>query len=171
MDNPHSTFTGGRQISFAGACVMSVIFLAVGSAMLFYACKFYARERAFLAHATHTQGTIVTFVQREGSHQSIDYSPVFTFADSTGQVRRVTSATSNGRPAYAVGATVPVLYDPERPEQAQLDTFASAWELVLVLGGFGAATLLGSILGWRHALRRRRNDKELPRDPTILSAS
>jgi Protein of unknown function (DUF3592) len=46
-----------------------------------------------------------------------------------------------GPPDYAVGDSVAILYDPEQPEEIQVDTWMNRWLWALVMGVMAAAFL------------------------------
>lgn len=47
--------------------------------------------------------------------------------------------------APAIGSKVSVLYRPESPDQAQIDSFTERWLFPLVFGGVGSLILLGAL--------------------------
>jgi hypothetical protein len=95
----------------------------------------------------------------------IFYHPVIRFVTARGQhVTFQATQGSESRPAYQIGQSVGILYNPQHPEDARLDTWFSRWGpvdnllfgfLFLLLGILGsqAARLDALIATWR---RRRR---------------
>jgi len=72
------------------------------------------------------------------------YFPLIEFTARDGSVVRFQSGSGSGRPAYVVGAQVPVRYDPSQPDQARVDSFGELWRgsiLMAILGSlFWGAT-------------------------------
>jgi len=80
--------------------------------------------------------------------------PVVKFRTKDGEVVEFESPYGQNPPAYRVGQRVPVLYDPDRPEAAAIQSFVSPWLWCLVTGLLGvtltccaspAALLVGAL--------------------------
>ena len=96
-----------------------------------------------------------------GIHESDDtYAPVFVFHDRSGTEYRVTETFASSSMSYKAGDTVEVLYRPQWPQYACINSFKFLWGGPLlglsVSGVFGLAGIhclrggsrLGSFLGW-----------------------
>ncbi|PWR22589.1 DUF3592 domain-containing protein [Zavarzinia aquatilis] len=82
------------------------------------------------------------------------YCPVVGFSTRDGRWIELTSSTCAQPPAYAIGESVEVDYDPAAPEMAAFGGFFTRHLLSLVFGGIGAIfTVLGVVI---LALVRRR---------------
>lgn len=108
------------------------IFLAVMSGVLL-TVHFYSKQQdeAFLKTAHTATGTVLSLEQTTqtqtfgsgASRHSVStlvYSPIVSFTDFNGKTVTFTSGAASNPPAYAVGQTVAVLYDPAQPLNAQL---------------------------------------------------
>jgi hypothetical protein len=119
------------------------IFLAIGLVLLGGAGFAAWSEIQFLAVAVETDGRVEELrasTSRDSNRQvSTTYAAVFTFALPDGRVVRAVSRTSSDPPCCEVGEVVRVLYDPERPERAQVADFLSSWLVTLILGTLGVA--------------------------------
>ena len=101
------------------------------------------RTAAVLARAAHAEGTIAN----NDAHPLIR----FTTADGT-----VVTFRQNGGISRAVGAAVPVAYDPADPAgTAEADTLFAAWGEVMGLAWIGLGFTLFPFFGVRAALGRR----------------
>lgn len=58
---------------------------------------------------------------------------------------QVRGAISSKPPAFTVGDKVTVLYNPDKPGDAQIDSFVERWLFLLIFGGLGAVFAL---IGW-----------------------
>jgi hypothetical protein len=110
--------------------IVGIIFAALGLGMLIGTFFWYRNTRSFLAEATRTEGTVIDLV---GSH----YRPIVHFTDRHGQEIEFTSSTGSNPPAYSIGQKVEVLYRPNEPQTAAIDSFFSLWGVSVILGGLG----------------------------------
>lgn len=134
--------------------VLPVIFLLVGTGLLTIAARQAARTRAFLETAKEAPGEVVA-LEEEPAMEAGDprtYRPVVSFTPGGGAQLRFSALAHSNPPAYTLGASVRVLYDPGRPFEARIRSFRELWMAPLLLGalggvftGLGAAILLGCI--------------------------
>jgi hypothetical protein len=118
-------------------------FLAIAVIDLTITFFIYRHEHSFVQSASRAQATITKMVERQsGSDHSTAYYPVFTFQDSKGQPQEVYSSSGQYPPAYKVGDTVSVLYQPDKPANAEIDSFVGLWIWSLTLGAFGLFELV-----------------------------
>jgi hypothetical protein len=75
--------------------------------------------------------------QQPGADERETYAPVIVFITDSGQKVRFTSLASSYPPRYAVGDSVPVLYEANRPDQARIRSFHDLWFMPSLLGGLG----------------------------------
>ena len=120
---------------------MPPIFAAVGGLTL--ACGLvigFGRLR-LVRSGVMTQGTVTEMEE----HPSGPHSPIVSFTPSgdavtaDGRVVRFRTGNFRGGEDYQVGQAVPVLYDPNNPEQASIATKKQIWgaPVLLILGGLG----------------------------------
>ena len=131
--------------------LITVIFGAVGVAMLALAGFLLVSELSFRREAVQTTGTVV----------DLEYSgktarPVFEYRDAGGTTHRATGRVGSKPPAFDRGETVTVLYRAEDPSKARIAAFAESWLAATILGGFGAvfSAVGGGFLA--HMIRKRR---------------
>jgi hypothetical protein len=142
-----------------------LVFLTIGAIFLSCAGVSASHTRDFHATALQAQGTVVGYKTTQ-SDDGIGYYPTIEFTalrtapgDSLeyriDEGRKVTFTASVGRGSmtYGIGASVPVSYLPEAPEEARLDSFAQNWLLACVLGGFGLVFSGAGIVIMRGARR------------------
>lgn len=131
------------------------LFAAIGIGMLVGEGFYVRQEWSFVERAQKAQG-IVTNIETHvssGSRRSTTYAPHVKFTLPDGSVHEFTSGMSSSRSPYAVGQPVKVLYDPAKPEEAEIDSWLAIWGGPGILGILGIAfTAVGVgslVLGWR----------------------
>jgi hypothetical protein len=121
-------------IAISGIGVVGLVLLVIGFVS-------FRRQLDFLRGAVSTSGTIV---EPRGSGGR----PVFEFADRREHVHRVRGRVSHSHGSYHRGEKVKVLYRPENPESAQLDSFFECWFMPLFLCSMGTFFIgIGSVIG------------------------
>jgi len=133
--------------------VLPLIFLLVGVGLLTAATRYWIRTRAFLGTAAETVGEVVALEEEPPSEAGDPqtYRPVVSFPIGPSQWVSFASLAHSNPPEYEVGASVRVLYDPARPQDARIRSFTSLWLPLAVLGGLGLIfTALGTglLLGY-----------------------
>jgi len=137
-------------------------FLALSICMLAGAILLYTNTNAFLKDAVQAEGT-VTEVVRSYWDGSTTYQPVVRFRTQQGKEIEFTSSSSTSkRPGYSTGQTVEVLYRPNAPQIAEINSFLLLWGgsiLWGLLGSsfsiFGATILIGSMLKGRKGRKEK----------------
>ena len=89
---------------------------------------FLARTIVFLRGAARTQGRVVSLEHHPGENGAT-YKPVVEYVRPDGQRQQFREQIASGNPRVKVGDTVPVRFDPERPEHARIDRPLSLWGL------------------------------------------
>jgi hypothetical protein len=101
----------------AGALIASAsICLVISLASLFYSWH-------FVRIAAHAHGRIVRMIEHKDKDEETVYFPVFSFRDAQGEDQTVHSSSGSFPPAYEVGDTVSVLYNPNDPSNAKINSF------------------------------------------------
>jgi hypothetical protein len=107
----------------------------------------YRSERRYLSTALRTTA-VVQSLRAERMERSTVYFPIISFTTVAG-VPVTTESKTSRTSGYPIGQTLPVIYDPDHPDNVEIDAFWSRWLIVigasfaaLVLFGIGAAALL-----------------------------
>ena len=100
-----------------------------------------------------TTGNVVRLEESNSSEGGCCvYSPVIEFV-AGGQTYSFESGNASSPPAYQVGEEVPVLYDPAKPETAQINSFFERWLFpILIIPAMILAALIVNffmIRAWR----------------------
>ena len=141
-----------KKVAFFGA-----IFLAVSLTMLGIAGFLVWKTSRFLDRAVSTQGTITALVPVIRPNQRRTYAAQFSFTTPAKQAVTITSTSSSNPPEFEVGESVAVLYLPNNPADARIDSFFQLWGASSIVGGIGTVFLaisLGMILYLRNLTRR-----------------
>jgi hypothetical protein len=101
---------------------------------------FFGQTRGMLGRSLRAEGVVVRVEQDRA------FVPVVEFTTEAGERVEFWNPVGSSTPTYAPGDQVPVLYDPQRPEHAQITSFLSLWLAPLVLGSIGAVMLFLSLL-------------------------
>lgn len=133
--------------------VLPRIFAGVGALLLAIALWLYAREQAFVASASHATGTVVSLSLDHNDNGSSVYYPSVTFQTARGDSITVRSRVGSNPPAWRVGESAEVLYDPADPQAARLAGFFQLHTGSFVVGILGM--VFGAIGGiWLAVVRR-----------------
>ncbi|MBW8688000.1 DUF3592 domain-containing protein [Chitinophaga rhizophila] len=133
------------------------IFLAVGFILLLVAGFLTYNTKKFERTALKANGRVVDLVENRnssGGKSSRTYSPVVIYTDDKGVEHRYIASFSSNPPAYEVGETVVIYYDPWDPDNAAIAGWGSYLGAIIV-GGIGLLFTLIS-LGF-HAVRKIRH--------------
>jgi hypothetical protein len=112
--------------------------LAVGLFILCGSLFFANQTLTFVRASLKTQGTVVRLRKVNGRKRQANYAPVFAFTDAAGHSFTVNSHSVSNPPSYSIGDTVPVLYQPDDPQHATIDSFVELWLWALIGGSIGA---------------------------------
>ena len=109
------------------------VWLSIGIAMLLAGSFFTIRTVAFLHTAKHAQGTIIS---RDPNWGSCRFLITVEF-NGGGKIIRFRECAHIYAFRFPLGQAVPVLYNPEHPDQAMIDSVWrvwSVWGLFIPLG-------------------------------------
>lgn len=136
--------------------IIAVVFALIGIAALIGAGALYFNSRAFIDTAETATGTVTELV-RSRSSDSTTYAPVVSFVATDGEQYSFTHNISRNPPAYSQGEQVPVLYPPDNPNRARIESAFSLWGGALIVGALGAVfALIGGGLALVPFLSRRK---------------
>ena len=136
--------------------IVLLVFIAVGIGMLYLAFSLHVKTNHFLTVAQLTDGKVIRLVTKR-SQNSNSYSPEVEFTSDDGQLISFVSSSSSNPPSYSVGEQVSVLYDPQSPYTAQINSFFSLRLGEIISGVMGLCfTLSFSYLLVRTMKRQQR---------------
>jgi hypothetical protein len=114
------------------------VFVLAGALLIGLGVREFVTTQRFLAKASTADGVVVRVDKvvdyqwvgsgDERTYEKVTaYYPVVRFVTASGQVVQYTDDVGEDPPAYRVGDSVRVLYDPANPQKARLDTWSSRW--------------------------------------------
>lgn len=112
------------------------IFAGVGAIFLALGLVFLHHTRTFLATAATAPGEVIALERRGGYH------PVVQFQLPDGEPMRFAGQVGSTPPAYQVGQSVEVLYNPEQPRSARIRSFLELWFVATLFTSMGGLFLL-----------------------------
>jgi hypothetical protein len=126
------------------------LLLSIIAGGLLMAAAFFAQQTlSYQQEAQRVTGMVVRMQQdsRSGAKPVVGY-----LVDD--RHYEVVAGVSQSPPAYHIGEEVELMYLPDNPGDARIDSFMENWFMTLMLGGFGALTLFGSLFAWLTWLKR-----------------
>lgn len=98
----------------------------------------------FSTNGEEVQGTVVR-LESSTSDGSTTYSPVYSYTVN-GQKYEYESVNSSNPPAHEVGEQVTLLYDPDHPDKARVNSFFELWLLPIIICPVSIGMLVLSIV-------------------------
>ena len=112
----------------------------LGAVMLVAAVLWALYQWSFRSNARRAEGLVVDVAVETDARHSRLYHPVVEFTDHRGELVRFKEGVAvTGSALFDKGERVTVLYMPENPSQAQIDTFSSNWLGPILTVLFGLA--------------------------------
>lgn len=113
-----------------------LIFYGVGVVCLAAAVIIYISTSRFLALAQHAQGKVIEYRRDVDEDNGVVYFPIVEFSAGNELYTFESGTGSSSRP-YQKGDAVAVLYHPDNPEKAEIESFWAQWLGVMICGLIG----------------------------------
>ncbi len=127
---------------------MGLLFAGIGGA-------FYLADQALEAKGGRANGTVIALNRHRDSDGDTMYQPEVEFRDRNGTQHRFVSSISSSSPGVSRGESVGVIYDPDAPGDAKIDSFMQRYFFPLMFGGIGSVfALIGTGFLWSYWRRR-----------------
>ncbi|MEO9462084.1 MAG: DUF3592 domain-containing protein [Marinomonas sp.] len=137
------------------------IFFTLGIVFSCTGAAFYYNDRQLEAKVGQASGIVIALNRHRDTEGTIMYRPEVEFRDQQGTLHRFTSDVSSSSPGVALGGPVDVIYDPDAPGDAGIDSFMYRYFLLLIFAGMGGLfALIGGAMLLSH-LRRKRTIEHL----------
>jgi hypothetical protein len=139
------------------APAVKVLFVTIGVFAMVVGLGWFGYSAFLVARSRSADGVVV-------GHEAVDssvsaglgdrhdvYAPVVSFKTAEGRAVQFTSSEFVARTQYPLGRAVRVLYDPSKPERAEIDSRETLWlagtawvigGLACVAGGLGIARVM-----------------------------
>ena len=135
--------------SFVGALIEVVVAAAMGLG-IYLTARYYYKRRWLQRHGLRTLGVVVRLETDTGDFEAA-YYPVVRFQPADHPHLEARYDSGNTPPAYAIGETVTLLYDPNQPTRFVIgDESGQGWAWLLAVGLVGA--ILAYCLHYNSAL-------------------
>ena len=128
--------------------VISSIFILAGIALLIFSASALRYRKDFIDRASPTRGTITEVIRKRpstmiGSRSSfaIQYHYKVKYETGRGESIEFVNSDWQGSPEYQVGQEVSILYHPDDPGKAAINSFSLIWFNSGFLGVLGACLL------------------------------
>lgn len=125
------------------------VFLIVGTIFTAVGVNRIRQQRRFVATAKTATGTVIEIneeFQRVNRERRLLKYPVVRFSTLDGQEIEFQSSTGTNPSRYRVGDQVTVLYQPDDPQQAEIQSFLSLWCLTIIMLFLGVVSLVAGIV-------------------------
>ncbi|GAB4577784.1 MAG: hypothetical protein Fur0022_05160 [Anaerolineales bacterium] len=140
---------------------ISILFIFIGVLVIGVGVLAFFRQRAQVARSMVAIGIVMDLipVRAEGEYvvskgeettkieQKYRYRPEIRFKTHAGRTINFIAPIATRPPRYAIGDEVEVIYDPENPSTAQINSFLYLWFATLMLVGFGIFFVAMGTLG------------------------
>lgn len=128
---------------------MGLLFAGIGGA-------FFLDDQQLEANGARAQGTVIALNRHRDNDGDTMYRPEVEFRDSNGTQHRFVSSISSSSPGVSRGEQVDVIYDPDAPGDATIDSFMQRYFFPLIFGGIGSIfAILGGWFLWSYWHRRQ----------------
>ena len=121
--------------------LIGAIFALAGAAALTGGFWLAHDQWRFSRSAIETWGTVVGQVELESDDDEPVFAPLVEWRDEAGTQRRFRGRLGQNDPAYELGETVAMAYDPRDPNDARLTAFWPAWMRAIIATVLGVAFL------------------------------
>lgn len=115
---------------------LTIGFPFVGVVLISISTWLFLDSRQFVQEAEKASGTVIDFKERS-SQDSYTYAPIVSYKTAANQTIEFVSSTSSNPPSHQAGETVDVLYIPNDPYDAEINSFFSLWGISLVFLSLG----------------------------------
>ncbi|MEK6256175.1 MAG: DUF3592 domain-containing protein [Chloroflexota bacterium] len=128
-----------------------IIFI-IGGAMAYFGWNMRLKDQAYVDAAESADGTVVQVDSVQKSDGDILYHPVIEFTTVGGEDIEYRVSSGSNPPAFKVGEQVEVLYNPDFPADAHVNSFLDLWLFSTILLVFGGFFLLAGVLSFFQSL-------------------
>ena len=121
------------------------VFTALGVLAAVWAVLAFRSQRRYLSKALRATAVVQSVTEERSPRTGTFYTPVVQFKTAAGVEVTATSKSGQGR-RYVIGQPLSILYDPNDPQNLEIDAFWSRW-LVVIAAIFFALVFFGIGIG------------------------
>ena len=118
--------------------LIGLTFATIGVVALVIAFLWLNSTKERLKSMVHHLGTVVEKIRVERPGETANFYPVIEFKTQTGEVFRFEGKTSGPENEYKIGEQVEILYDPQDPQGAMINSWKELWFpsiAMMIIGG------------------------------------
>ncbi len=115
-----------QPLSKTGALLIGLTFTAIGLVLLFIGLFWLNATGERLTGMIDGTGTVVEVLQRR-TGDDIYFYPRIEFQTQTGEIFQFEGNTGGSSTAYRIGDQVPILYNPQMPQDATINSWYEIW--------------------------------------------
>ncbi len=115
-----------RPLSRTGALLIGLTFTVIGLVLLFIGLFWLNATSERLTRMIDGTGTVVEVIRRRVGDDT-NYYPRIEFQTQTGETFQFESNTGGSSTSYRVGDQVPILYNPQMPQDATINSWYEIW--------------------------------------------
>jgi cytochrome c oxidase assembly protein Cox11 len=120
------------------ALMIGLTFAVIGLVALVIGILWIRSTKERLKTMINHTGTVVEKVRVEHPGETANFYPVVEFKTQTGEVFRFEGKTSGPENEYKIGEQVEILYDPQDPQGAMINSWKELWFpsiAMMIIGG------------------------------------
>jgi len=118
--------------------LVGLLCAVIGVGFLLVGLGFLRETYVFLRTATRSMGKVIAIIEDDNDSSY----PVVKFQLPDGEPMRFAGQVGSTPPAYQVGQSVEVLYNPEQPRSARIRSFLELWFVATLFTSMGGLFLL-----------------------------
>jgi len=122
--------------------IFGSIFAGIGSIFLITGIIIGVNTRSFFGKSISTEGTVIDLERHTSrdskGRSSTAYYPVIKFTANSGKSIEFEANSGSNPPAYTQGQKVEILYNPQEPESATINSWLDLWFLPAMFTGMGS---------------------------------
>ncbi|MGB3208961.1 MAG: DUF3592 domain-containing protein [Crinalium sp.] len=113
------------------------IAIIVGIGLILFSLFGFKYTIQFIRRASSAKGIIIDLRREIDKDSEVSYYPVFKYETQQEIIIQKTSGIGTNRTPYYIGQKVNVLYNPNNPNEAAINSFLDLWLTPIVSGFFG----------------------------------
>lgn len=130
-----------------GSIKAILILVVLGLPMLIFGLNELYQANEFVRNGAYADGVIVEM--KKGSGILSKYHPRVRFQTADGETIEFIPGNGSNPPMYETHEHVPVVYNPDHPRHAAINSFIEIWLGPSIYAGLGLIFLISSGFQWR----------------------
>jgi len=128
------------------ALMIGLTFAVIGLVALMIGILWIRSTKERMKTMINHTGTVVEMIRVERPGETATFYPVIEFKTQTGEVFRFEGKTSGPENEYKIGEQVEILYEPQDPQGAMINSWKELWFPSIALMIIGGGIMLSGIV-------------------------